>query len=89
MSNQYIFFFLFFLINNHAFAQEYKPIDTADFAQRKAFLDGYTIMNEYYLKGLKRKNPGNTGKELAKNYSEFQVQLKNEMVDSTHKCNRV
>jgi hypothetical protein len=79
MNNKYILFLLLFLINTNAFAQEYKPIDTADFSQRKAFLDRYKIINEDYLKGLKTKNPGNTGKELAKNYSEFQEQFKKEI----------
>lgn len=61
------------------FSQVYKPIDTADYPQRKAFLDRYKVLNENYLKGLKAKNPGNTGRELAKDYSEFQEQFRKEI----------
>lgn len=79
MNKKSIFSLLLLLAFSLGFSQEYKPIDTADFLQRKAFLDRYKVINENYVKGLKANNPGNTGKELAKNYSAFQEEFRKEI----------
>lgn len=78
MSRKFIILFLIFIAIN-GFSQVYQPIDTADFVQRKAFLEKYKVVNENYVKGLKAKYPGNTGRELAKNYTEFQEDFRKEL----------
>ena len=54
-----------------SFAQVYKPIDTADYALRKAFITTYTANNELIVKEVKTKYPGKTGTELSKIYKEL------------------
>lgn len=54
-------------------SQLYKPLDTADYAQRKAFIKTFTTENELYIKNLKTRYPGKTGQELAKVYKEFET----------------
>ena len=44
--------FVFFFVFMHSFAQ-YKPIDTADYAQRKEFLNQLKTKNEALIKSLK------------------------------------
>lgn len=78
MKSQYLLFFLTFIFSS-VFSQEYKPIDTADFQQRKTFLTEYKIINEAYVKTLKSHNPGATGRELAKTYSAFQEKFQKEI----------
>ncbi|OWK74897.1 peptidase M48 [Flavobacteriaceae bacterium JJC] len=79
MMKKYIFVMLFCISFINGFSQEYRPIDTADYAQRKAFVDRYKIISDNYSKILKAKYPGTTGKELAKNYSEFQESFRKEI----------
>ena len=79
MIKKYFFLLLLLFTFSGSFAQEYKPIDTADYTQRKSFLDRYKVINDHYLKSLKAKNPGNIGKELAKNYAEFIEQFRKEI----------
>ncbi|WP_294296632.1 M48 family metalloprotease [uncultured Chryseobacterium sp.] len=51
--------------------QVYKPIDTADDAQRKAFLAGFSQNTENIGKKSRSDYPGNKGSELSKIYKEF------------------
>jgi len=51
--------------------QVYKPIDTADYAQRKAFLAGFSQNTENLGKKSRSDYPGNKGSELSKIYKEF------------------
>jgi predicted Zn-dependent protease len=52
-------------------SQIYKPIDTADYIQRKAFLKSFEGNNEATVKRLKSQYSGKTGSELSKIYKEF------------------
>ncbi|MGH1518800.1 M48 family metalloprotease [Chryseobacterium sp. JK1] len=52
-------------------AQIYKPIDTADYTQRKAFLTKFNGNNEATIKKIKSQYSGKTSSELAKIYKEF------------------
>lgn len=49
----------------------YKPIDTADYIQRKAFLKYFEGNNEATVKRLRAQYSGKTGSELSKIYKEF------------------
>jgi len=51
--------------------QMYKPIDTADYIQRKAFLKHFEGNNEATVKRLRAQYSGKTGSELSKIYKEF------------------
>lgn len=65
-------FYLFVLLQVSLLtAQNYKAIDTADYAERKAFVKEFKKSNEDYIKNLKIKYSGKTGKELSKVYTEF------------------
>ena len=66
-----LFFLAIFFYLNDVKAQNYKPIDTADYSERKAFVKDFKSKNESHIKSLKEKYPGKTGKELVKIYSEF------------------
>lgn len=70
MQNRFLIFFLIFC-SNFIFAQAYKPIDSADYTQRKAFLLKYKTISENYIKYVKANNPGVTGKEIARNYEAY------------------
>ncbi len=61
----------FFLLSMMGIAQMYKPIDTADYIQRKAFLKNFEGNNEATVKRLKSQYSGKTGSELSKIYKEF------------------
>ena len=65
-------------------AQEYKPIDTADYAERKAFVKDFKEKNTIQVKFLKEKYPGSTGKELAKIYTEFQNHFSKEIEEKSY-----
>ncbi|WP_426481112.1 M48 family metalloprotease [Chryseobacterium sp. R2ACT005] len=71
----------YFLFSIMGMAQMYKPIDTADYVQRKAFLMSFEGNNEATVKKLKSQYSGKTGSELSKIYKEFgtdfQKQVKN------------
>lgn len=54
-----------------AFGQMYKPLDTADYAQRKEFLRNFTANTESLSKKSRFDYPGKTGNELSKIYKEF------------------
>lgn len=62
-------------------AQNYKPIDTADYAERKVFIKEFKKNNETFIKSLKDKYSGKTGKELSKVYSEFGESFVKELED--------
>lgn len=76
-------FTLIFLLMFSAicFAQIYKPLDTADYVQRKEFAKNYAANNEVLIKDLKTKYSGKAGNELSKIYKElgkdFESQVKN------------
>lgn len=52
-------------------AQIYKPMDTADYTQRKVFLTKFVGNNEATVKKIKSQYSGKTGSELSKIYKEF------------------
>ncbi|MGI9581612.1 M48 family metalloprotease [Chryseobacterium sp. RRHN12] len=60
-----------FLFSIIGIAQMYKPIDTADYIQRKTFLKNFEGNNEATVKRLKAQYSGKTGSELSKIYKEF------------------
>ena len=82
-----LFLFFSFFFSTTFFSQEYKPLDTADFPQRKVFLEKYKLANENYIKELKAKYEGNTGKELAKNYTSFQEEFRKEIKNKDYLFN--
>ncbi|PTT37182.1 peptidase M48 [Chryseobacterium sp. HMWF028] len=61
----------YFLCSMMGMAQIYKPIDTADYIQRKTFLKNFEGNNEATVKRLKSQYSGKTGSELSKIYKEF------------------
>lgn len=64
------FLFLYgFIISS---GQAYKPIDTADYLQRKSFLGNFSINTENLIKKSKADYPGKRGVELSKIYKEFE-----------------
>jgi len=79
MSSKLLFPFLCFC--SGAFYSQYKPIDTADFSQRKDFLKSYKTENDIFVKDLKSKYSGKTSSELGKFYNEiykdFEKEVKN------------
>lgn len=60
-----------FLFSIMGMTQMYKPIDTADYIQRKAFLKHFEGNNEATVKRLRAQYSGKTGSELSKIYKEF------------------
>lgn len=64
--------FLLSLISISFSAQIYRPIDTADYIQRKEFIKNFSSGNEMLVRNIKSKYPGKTGSELEKIYSEFE-----------------
>ncbi|MCU7617734.1 M48 family metalloprotease [Chryseobacterium sp. PBS4-4] len=73
--------FLLLMSSAICLAQMYKPLDTADYAQRKEFAKNYSANNEVLIKDLKTKYSGKAGSELSKIYKElgkdFENQVKN------------
>lgn len=63
--------FLFFCCVAICFGQNYKPIDTADYLQRKDFSNNFSLNNDVLIKNLKSKYSGKPGNELSKIYKEF------------------
>ena len=78
--------FVFFFVFMRSFAQ-YKPIDTADYAQRKEFLIQLKTKNEALIKSLKSRYTGKTGKELEKFYREFYKDFEKEIKDKDYSFN--
>lgn len=64
-----LLFIYFFAIS---FGQVYKPIDTADYLQRKDFLRSFSMDTESLIKKSKTDYPGKRGNELSKIYKEFE-----------------
>lgn len=64
--------FLLVMFSAICIAQTYKPLDTADYVQRKEFLKIFSANNELLIKNLKLKYSGKTGNELSKIYKEFE-----------------
>ncbi len=60
-------------------AQSYKPIDTADYLERKNFLANYTKDTEVFNKRQKEKYEGKTGRELSNSLSRFQKYFQEEV----------
>ncbi|WP_228447806.1 M48 family metalloprotease [Chryseobacterium sp. KBW03] len=60
-----------FLFSIMGMSQIYKPIDTADYIQRKAFLNNFEANNEATVKKLRSQYSGKTGSQLSKIYKEF------------------
>lgn len=63
------------------FSQTYKPIDTADYKERKLFLTNYTKNNEEFSKFIKSKYNGEVGRYLTKNYDDFQKEFRVKIKD--------
>ena len=57
----------------------YKPIDTADYLQRKSFLTTYVKDSETYNKKQKDKYEGKTGREISAALSRFQKDFQDEV----------
>lgn len=64
-----LLFFYGFIIS---FGQAYKPIDTADYAQRRDFLRNFSINTENLIKKSREDYPGKRGNELSRIYKEFE-----------------
>ncbi|MFP3832750.1 M48 family metallopeptidase [Chryseobacterium sp. SIMBA_028] len=71
----------YFLFSIMGIAQVYKPIDTADYLQRKAFLYNFNAHSEAFIKGLRSQYSGRTSSELSKIYkqlgTDFEGKVKN------------
>lgn len=68
-----------FLLSAAGISQTYKPIDTADYLQRKEFLKNFAVHNESLIKGLKLQYSGRTGSEMSKIYKEFGTDFENQV----------
>lgn len=71
MRDRNLFFLLLFVGFFYASGQIYKPLDTADYLQRKDFLRASKEKNEMLIKGFKNKYQGKVGNKLEKYYHEF------------------
>lgn len=84
---------LYFLFSLFAFlccaAQIYKPMDTADYKQRKEFIKIYTDNNESLLKSVRLKYSGKTGNELNKIYKELGKNFSEKVKDKDFVFNSV
>lgn len=70
-------------------AQIYKPIDTADYPERKNFLNTYTKDSELFNKRQKEKYEGKTGRELSNSLSRFQKYFQDEVKSKNFVFNTV
>ncbi|EJL75664.1 M48 family metalloprotease [Chryseobacterium populi] len=68
-----------FMFSVSFLAQTYKAIDTADYAERKAFLKTFAGNNESFIKKLKSDYSGKTGSGLAKIYKEFETDFEKQV----------
>lgn len=89
MNSKFTFFLFSLFLFQLTFAQVYQPIDSVDYSKRKTFLEQHKIVNDQYTKHLKIKYPGNTGKELAKNYSGFQEEFRKEIKNKDYVFNSI
>lgn len=67
-----IFYFLFLIVAELGYTQNYVPIDTIDKPQRDDFVTHYKLRSEKFNKDIRTKYSGKTGRELEQNYKEFQ-----------------
>lgn len=78
---RFLLYSLLLLLSGTVQSQVYKPLDTADYVQRKAFIYSFAQENAQYIQNLKAQFPGKTGNELEKMYKEFEkdflAQVKN------------
>jgi len=72
-----------------AFGQIYKPLDTADYAQRKEFLRNFTENTESLSKKSRSDYPGKTGNELSKIYKEFDKEFEKKVKEKDFAFNSV
>lgn len=72
-----------------AFGQMYKPLDTADYAQRKEFLRNFTANTESLSKKSRSDYPGKTGNELSKIYKEFDKEFEKKVKEKDFAFNSV
>ncbi len=79
MKHKFAFFLVIFLFFSKNYSQNYKPLDTADYAERKLFLKSFEENNEILIKSLKQKYDSETGSELSKFYKEFQKSFEKEV----------
>ncbi|WP_415325133.1 M48 family metallopeptidase [Chryseobacterium sp. MMS23-Vi53] len=63
--------FLFLYCFAVSFGQILKPIDTADYPQRKELIRAFNFNNEVFIRKVKAQYSGKTGSDLAKFYKEF------------------
>lgn len=89
MNSKFTFFLFSLFLFQLTFSQVYQPIDTVDYSKRKTFLEQQKIVNDQYTKLLKTKYPGNTGKELAKNYTGFQEEFRKEIKNKDYVFNSI
>lgn len=67
-----IFYYLFLIVAELSYAQNYVPIDTVDQVQRKDFITLYKVRSEQFNKEIRTNYPGKTGRELEQIYKEYQ-----------------
>lgn len=70
-------------------AQTYKPIDTADYTERKNFLISYKKDAEVFNKRQKEKYEGKTGRELTNSLSRFQKYFQEDVKNKNFVFNTV
>ncbi|MDR2206364.1 MAG: M48 family metalloprotease [Flavobacteriaceae bacterium] len=78
---KYLIFSIAFFVQHVVSGQNYVPIDTADFQQRKTFLAEFKTKNDVLIKTLKAEYSGKTGAELGKYYNEFYKSFEKEVKD--------
>ncbi|WP_407401265.1 M48 family metalloprotease [Chryseobacterium sp.] len=71
-----IYYLFFLLITHFALAQTYKPMDTADYRERKIFLQNYNINNDAFSKNIKSHYEGELSRHLNRNYDVFQKEFR-------------
>jgi Peptidase family M48 len=84
MMNKILIGFLLLFATTKLEAQNYIPIDTSDYSERKSFVKDFKAKNENQIKSLKEKYPGKTGKELAKIYTEFGTYFSKEIEEKNY-----
>lgn len=70
MTRKFIIF-IFFSLSIICFGQNYKAVDTADYLQRKNFLESFNNNNEVLIKKMRSQYSGKGGSDLSKIYKEF------------------